>query len=110
MASLLDYYQAPTGTAAPFQQAETGLAKSQAETAAGTQTSRLMRNFSERSLPQLASEEAASGRFYSTGAQQRAGFATQDVGEAVGDIQSRLASTLADLTRNGVNAQLGVRI
>lgn len=110
MASLMDYYQAPTGTPAPFIQQQTAEAGSRAQTEAGLQQSRLQRNFAQRTLPQLASEEAAAGRFYSTGAQRRAAFATEDVGDATGDIQRKLAYTLADLTRNGVMAQLGVNL
>lgn len=110
MATLLDYYQPPTGTPAPFIQSETGLRSARAETEAGIQQSRLERNFSQRSLPDLVSAEAAAGRFHSTGAQRRAGQLTQDVGEAAGDIQRQLGYTLADLTRGGVLAQLGVSV
>lgn len=110
MPSLMEYYQAPQGTPAPFIQAMTAEQKGRAQTEAGLGQSRIQRNFSQRTLPQLASEEASAGRFYSTAAKRRGAFATEDVGDQVGDIQRRLGYTLADLTRSGVLAQLGVNV
>lgn len=111
MASLGELYAPPAGaTPAPFIQAGVARQSAEAETEAGLGTSRLLRNFSERGLPALASQEAAAGRFHSGGAKQRAAWMAQDVGDQTGDIQRRLATTLADLTQGGVLAQLGVRV
>lgn len=110
MASLADFYQAPSGTPLPFTLANNALDASDATSDAGLQQSRLLRNYASRSLPDMVNRYSARGTVRGGQAGVMADRLKQDVGDQYGDIQIRLNRTLAGLRRAGVLATTGVSL
>lgn len=108
MAALTDFYT--PGVNAPGAFADLNIQASDARTDAGLSQSRLMRNFSERSLPDLVNRYAARGTFYGGQAGVAGDRLKEDVGNQYGDIQRALDRQLAHLRRQGVLAATGVNI
>ena len=108
MASLTDLYS--PGANAPAQLAGTALGASEARTDAGLSQSRLLSNYSQRSLPDLVNRYAARGTFYGGQAGVAADRLKEDTGNQVGDIQRMLDRQLAHLRRQGILAATGVAL
>lgn len=108
MASLTDLY-AP-GANAPAALAGLDLQASDARTDAGLSQSRLLRNYSDRNLPDLVNRYAARGTFYGGQAGVAADRLKEDTGNQYGDIQRLLDRQLANLRRQGILAATGVTL
>lgn len=109
MSSLSDFYQAPTSNL-PLTLANNDLAAGDATVDAGVSQQRLLRNYSERQLPDLVNGEAARGTFYGGQAGVRADQLKQDVGDQYGDTSRMLNRYLANTRRNGILAATGAMI
>lgn len=110
MASLSDFYTPQGGTPLPFTLADNALVGSDATSDAGLQQSRIMRNFSQRSLPDLVNRYSARGTARSGWSGVMADRMKEDAGDQYGDIQINLNRTLAGLRRAGVLAATGIAI
>lgn len=107
MASLSNFYSAPAGNVSQ-RLADYSLEGSDRATDTGLQQSRLMRDYSERYLPELVGGHAARGTFYGGQVGVQADRLKQDVGDQYGDLQRNLQRQLADLRRRGILAATGV--
>lgn len=114
MASLTDFLQTNTGGTPLAQQFatmtpqyrlnETGPALQED---AGIATSRALSNYSQRQLPQLVDQGAASGQFGGSGLAKRADWLSQDTSNSVSDIQRMLARNTANIAQQRVLAAMG---
>lgn len=107
MASLLDFYAPPPGNVA-FSLGDIALERERAVRDNALLQSTLQRRLTTRTLPDLASSEAASGRFYSGGARVRATRAVEDVGEETGRANVQLQDVLSELQRRALFTNLGI--
>lgn len=70
-------------------------------------TSRALRNYASRDLPQLVNQGAAMGQWGSGGLSQRSDWQKQDVSDTLGDTQRMLARNMADLARQRTLSIIG---
>lgn len=110
MASLSDYYSPPSGRALPYTLADNALTGSDATADAGLAQSRILRNFSTRTMPDLVNRYSARGTARSGWAGIMADRAKEDATNDYGDVQRQLDRTMAGLRRAGVLATTGVMI
>lgn len=107
MATLADFTAAPT-TPLGFTLGDLDLTGSNDRVDAGLAQTRLLRDFSQQTLPGIVNGAAANGTFYGGQVGVRADQAKQGVADQTGDITMQLNRSLAALRRQGVAAAAGV--
>lgn len=109
MANLMQFAPAFNPTPPPaWTQGQNATQGGLANVGAGLGMSRLERNYTTRALPDLVSSQAAQGSFFSGATNEKAKRIGEDVSDQGLDIQYKLATTLSDLAKSGVLAQIGV--
>lgn len=102
----MDLYQT-TGQPMSWGMADIGLRETTAGAAAGTQSARLQRDFTQYDLPDLVNNQAARGAFQSSATQRKAGRLQTAHDEGQDDITRGLGFTLADLANRKVGITTG---
>lgn len=111
MASLADLggvygTQDPTG----FKLADIGLAGGLSSAQADLSKGRILRNFGQFSLPDLASSQAARGAFHSSGTRDKAGRLGLGVQDSLDDVTLGQNQYQANLAANALLAQTGISL
>lgn len=109
MATLADFSAAPT-TPLGFTLGNLDIQGSNDRVDAGLAQSRLLRDYSQQTLPGIVNDAAAKGTFYGGQVGVRADLAKQNVSDQTGDITMQLNRSLAALRRQGVAAAAGISL
>jgi hypothetical protein len=110
MASLASFYTPPP-TLPGVESGNLNLARDEARLDAGYEAQKIRQQFGRRTLPDLINRFSSRGTARAGGSAILKARAAEDSAQAEGDIQWRLARTLAGLTRAGILAQApGVNI
>lgn len=114
MASLTDFFTSSTGSeplafqyATMVPQYRVSELPQNLQEDAGIANSRALQDFSQRTLPQLMNQGAASGQIGSSGLNQRARFAAEDTNRQVFDTNRMLNRNLISIAQQKVMATMG---
>lgn len=95
-----------TGTPGGFQMASNALSRAELTGEMGLQQERLQGDFERRTLPDLASNQAARGAFFSGATRRKAGRASEDFLRGFGDIGRQGAFSLSRLGLSDIGASI----
>lgn len=108
MASLADYFQ-PTANG-PANQMNFATESDSARSLAGLDQSRVLRDYSNETLPGIVNANAARGTFFGGQIGVQTDLAKEHAGDQYGDIQNSLNMKLANLRRQGILSATGISI